>query len=249
MVEVSLLFCVWYARVVPDDTLLLAYLRARDTDPRSSFRDVVAPCRPVDIETARFLRIVMSDAVMVVGFEPGAVAELRAERSGIFLILDSDPTFEPPHASGGRCSTVTVEQDRDTADLDASLPRGATLSFTGPPDALLAVVVLRFTQSDPVAFVRDGATMGVGAGQQSRVDCVRLAGTKTQIWWLRRHRIVNELPVVAAMARQDRLHWQIRFAGWEMMTRRQEVSSPGCSERRCEKATSMSSGVARGSRT
>ena len=96
------------------------------------------------------------------------------------------------------------------------LPDDGTLDPATRADALLGLVTLRYTQSNSVALVRDGAAIGIGAGQQNRVDCVRLAGAKARAWWLRRHPFVDELPAVGGMGRQDRLNWQIRFAGQEM---------------------------------
>jgi phosphoribosylaminoimidazolecarboxamide formyltransferase/IMP cyclohydrolase len=96
------------------------------------------------------------------------------------------------------------------------LPRDGTLNAKTRADALLGLVTLRYTQSNSVALVRDGAAIGIGAGQQNRVDCVRLAGAKARTWWLRRHPFTDDLPGARGMGRQDRLNWQIRFAGQEM---------------------------------
>ena len=96
------------------------------------------------------------------------------------------------------------------------LPDDGTLDETTRTDALLGLVTLRYTQSNSVALVRAGAAIGIGAGQQNRVDCVRLAGAKARTWWLRRHPFVDDLPGAGGMGRQDRLNWQIRFAGQEM---------------------------------
>lgn len=206
----------WNAPGVADDTLLSAYLRARDADPKSSFGDVVALSRPVDVQTADFLRTVFCDAVIAPGFGPGTVEVLRAKRSGRFLVFEADPERELPLRERRDVLGVTIEQDRDAADLDAALPTDPALDEYGRRDALLGMVTARYTQSNSVVFALAGAAIGIGAGQQNRVDCVRLGGTKASIWWLRRHPYVRELPVVAGMGRQDRLNWQIRFAGHEM---------------------------------
>ena len=108
---------------------------------------------------------------------------------------------------------MTFEQDRDTHPIDARLLTGADDLPSGTvDDALLALITLRYTQSNSIAVVRDGMTLGVGAGQQNRADCVRLAVAKARLWWLRRHAYARQLPLVAGMKRQDRLNWQIRFA-------------------------------------
>jgi phosphoribosylaminoimidazolecarboxamide formyltransferase / IMP cyclohydrolase len=199
-----------------DGGLLSAYVRARDADPKSSFGDVVALSRPVGLDTAEFLRTVICDAVIAPGFEPAAVGILAAKRGGSFLVLEADPGRVPPARERRDVLGVTIEQDRDTVPVTTVLPDDGTLNETTRADALLGLVALRYTQSNSVAFVRDGAAIGIGAGQQNRVDCVRLAAAKARTWWLRRHPFVDALPGADGMGRQDRLNWQIRFAGQEM---------------------------------
>ena len=208
---------IWSLDGVPDGGgLLSAYIRARDADPKSSFGDVAALSRPVDRATAEFLRTVICDALIAPGFEPGAAGILAAKRDGRFLILEADPGRTPPATERRDVLGVTIEQDRDRVPVATVLPDDGTLDAATRADALLGLVTLRYTQSNSVALVRDGAAIGIGAGQQNRVDCVRLAGAKARTWWLRRHPLVDDLPVVGGMSRQDRLNWQIRFAGQEM---------------------------------
>jgi phosphoribosylaminoimidazolecarboxamide formyltransferase / IMP cyclohydrolase len=196
--------------------LLSAYVRARDADPKSSFGDVVALSRPVDLATAQFLRTVICDGLIAPGFEPGTAAVLAAKRDGRFLVLEADPGRVPPGTERRDVLGVTIEQERDAVPVATTLPDDGTLDAGTRADALLGLVTVRYTQSNSVALVRDGAAVGIGAGQQNRVDCVRLAGAKARTWWLRRHPFVDELPAVGGMGRQDRLNWQIRFAGREM---------------------------------
>ena len=204
----------WNVPTSASDSLLSAYLRARDADPKSSFGDVVALSRPVDLETAEFLSTVICDALIAPGFEPGAAGVLGGKRAGRFLLFEADPTANPPARERREVLGVTLEQDRDAADLAAALPVG--LEAATRTDALVGMVTARYTQSNSVVLVRDGSAIGIGAGQQNRVDCVRLAGAKARIWWLRRHQIVEALPRIEGMKRQDRLNWQVRFAGHEM---------------------------------
>ena len=206
----------WRVGEAEDGTLLSAYIRARDADPKSSFGDVVALSRPVDLATAEFLRTVICDAVVAPGFEPGTVGVLSSKRGGGFLVLEADPRRPVPATERRDVLGVTIEQDRDTVPVATVLPGDGTLDHKARTDALLGMVIVRYTQSNSVALVRDAAAIGIGAGQQNRVDCVRLAGAKARIWWLRRHPFVNHLPAVDGMGRQDRLNWQIRFAGQEM---------------------------------
>jgi phosphoribosylaminoimidazolecarboxamide formyltransferase / IMP cyclohydrolase len=208
---------IWSLDGVPDGGgLLSAYIRARDADPKSSFGDVAALSRPVDRATAEFLRTVICDAVIAPGFEPGTAGILAAKRDGRFLVLEADPGRTPPATERRDVLGVTIEQDRDRVPVATVLPDDGTLDAATRADALLGLVTLRYTQSNSVALVRDGSAIGIGAGQQNRVDCVRLAGAKARTWWLRRHPLVDDLPVVGGMSRQDRLNWQIRFAGQEM---------------------------------
>jgi phosphoribosylaminoimidazolecarboxamide formyltransferase/IMP cyclohydrolase len=191
-------------------------VRARDADPKSSFGDVVALSRPADLATAAFLRTVICDAVIAPGFEPGTTEILGAKRGGRFLVLEADPDRTPPAAERRDVLGVTIEQQRDAVPVAAAVPDDGALDPATRADALLGLVTLRYTQSNSVALVRGGAAIGIGAGQQNRVDCVRLAAAKAGTWWLRRHPFVDELPPVDGMGRQDRLNWQIRFAGREM---------------------------------
>jgi phosphoribosylaminoimidazolecarboxamide formyltransferase/IMP cyclohydrolase len=207
---------IWRVGETGDAGLLSAYVRARDADPKSSFGDVAALSRPVGLATAEFLRTVICDAVIAPGFEPGTVGVLAAKRDGGFLVLEADPRRVPPASERRDVLGVTIEQERDTVPVATALPDDGTLDETTRTDALLGLVTVRYTQSNSVALVRGGAAIGIGAGQQNRVDCVRLAGAKARTWWLRRHPFVDELPTVERMGRQDRLNWQIRFAGQEM---------------------------------
>jgi phosphoribosylaminoimidazolecarboxamide formyltransferase/IMP cyclohydrolase len=207
---------VWRVDQAADGSLLSAYVRARDADPKSSFGDVVALSRPVDPATADFLRTVICDAVIAPGFEPGTAEALAAKRGGRFLVLEADPGRTPPATERRDVLGVTIEQDRDAVPVATVLPDGGALDAGARADALVGLVTLRYTQSNSVALVRDGAAIGIGAGQQNRVDCVRLAAAKARTWWLRRHPFADELPAVDGMGRQDRLNWQIRFAGREM---------------------------------
>jgi phosphoribosylaminoimidazolecarboxamide formyltransferase / IMP cyclohydrolase len=207
---------IWRVDQAADGGLLSAYVRARDADPKSSFGDVAALSRPVDLATAEFLRTVICDGVIAPGFEPGAAAVLAAKRDGRFLVLEADPGRVPPPTERRDVLGVTIEQDRDRVPVTDVLPDDGTLDPATRADALLGLVALRYTQSNSVALVRDGSAIGIGAGQQNRVDCVRLAGAKARTWRLRRHPFVDDLPAAGGMSRQDRLNWQIRFAGQEM---------------------------------
>lgn len=190
--------------------LASAYLRARDVDPKSSFGDLVAVSEPVDAELAGVLARVVSDGIVAPGYAPGTVGVLARKKRGTFLVLEADPAYRPPEWERRDVFGLTVEQRRDTTPITADLVRGLTGGAL--TDALLGLVTVRWTQSNSVAVVRDRQAVGIGAGQQNRVDCVRLAGGKAATWWLRRHPAVRGLPSVPGMPRQDRLNWQVRLA-------------------------------------
>jgi phosphoribosylaminoimidazolecarboxamide formyltransferase / IMP cyclohydrolase len=196
-----------------------AYARARDADPKSSFGDVIAVSDPVDAELAEFLTRVVADGIVAPGFDPGTVHTLAAKRRGTFLVLEADPGFEPPEWEQREVFGVRLEQQRDRGPITAESLRvveGDALAAAAVRDALLGMVALRYTQSNSVGLFAGGASLGIAAGQQNRVDCARLAGGKAAIHRLRRHPAVTGLPVVAGMSRQDRLNWQLRFASGDM---------------------------------
>jgi phosphoribosylaminoimidazolecarboxamide formyltransferase/IMP cyclohydrolase len=188
-----------------------AYLRARDADPKSSYGDFAAVSAPVDAELAELLSAVVCDGVVAPGFEPGTVATLSAKKGGRFLVVEADPDFVAPQRETRELFGITLVQDRDPVPLTRSL-LGDGLPDPAVDDLLLGMSVLRYTQSNSVCYVKDGVTLGIGAGQQSRVDCTRLAGSKVDIWWLRRHPAVRVLlDVKPGTRRQDLINEQIRY--------------------------------------
>ncbi|MEU7867290.1 hypothetical protein [Dactylosporangium sp. NPDC049140] len=166
------------------DAVTRAYARARDTDPKSSYGDVVAVSAPVTAGLAALLRTVVSDGIIAPGYEPGAVAVLAAKKRGTYLVLEADPAFVPPPEEVRELYGLRFVQRRD----DAPLPGGLT------PDLRLALATARYTQSNAVVLARGGATLGVAAGQQSRVNGIRLAGAKAELWHRRRFAPVEPLP-------------------------------------------------------
>ncbi|MFE5797263.1 phosphoribosylaminoimidazolecarboxamide formyltransferase [Streptomyces sp. NPDC056503] len=191
-----------------------AYLRARDADPKSSYGDFVAVSHEVDQELAELLTRVVSDGIVAPGYAPGVLETLAKKKNGRFLVMEADPGFEPPASESREVFGLRLSQDRDRVPLGpevlTDVPVG-TLTDEARADVLLGLAVLRFTQSNSVCYVRGGQTLGIGAGQQSRVDCTRLAGAKTDTWWLRRHPLVQELDFLPGVRRQDRVNWRIRL--------------------------------------
>jgi phosphoribosylaminoimidazolecarboxamide formyltransferase/IMP cyclohydrolase len=192
-----------------------AYLRARDADPKSSYGDLVAVSQPVDQELAEVLTTLVSDGIVAPGYDPGVVGILSRKKKGSFLVMEADEHFIPPLRASREVFGLRMTQERDPVELTGALLDGAG---NGEPhteardDLLLGLIVLRYTQSNSVCYVKGGRTLGIGAGQQSRVDCTRLAGAKTDIWWARRHPAVRALAFQPDVRLQDRINWQIRFA-------------------------------------
>jgi AICAR transformylase/IMP cyclohydrolase PurH len=189
-----------------------AYVRARDADPKSSYGDLAAVSASVDADLADLLAGVVCDGIVAPGFEPGVVATLSRKRNGRFLVIEADDQVEPPLEETRELLGIRLTQQRDATPLTQNLliEASSELAQTNRSDLLLGLVVLRYTQSNSVAYLRDGMTVGIGAGQQSRVDCTRLAGAKVDTWWLRRHPMVRDLQFAANVRRQDRINWQIR---------------------------------------
>jgi phosphoribosylaminoimidazolecarboxamide formyltransferase/IMP cyclohydrolase len=178
------------------DVLTSAYVRARDADPKSSYGDFVAVSEPVDAELADLLRRVVSDGIVAPGYEPGVVRTLAQKKKGRFLIVEADPGFRPPPTETRDVYGLRLTQPRDDVTLTRELLADRRLTASAIDDLLLGLIVVKHTQSNSVAYLRNGMTLGVGAGQQSRVDCTRLAGSKVDTWWLRRHPAVRELSEV-----------------------------------------------------
>ncbi|MDI1461249.1 phosphoribosylaminoimidazolecarboxamide formyltransferase [Catellatospora sp. KI3] len=194
--------------------LTSAYLRARDADPKSSYGDFAAVSEPVDAELADLLTGVVCDGVIAPGYAPGTVATLSRKKGGRFLVMEGDESYQPPRYEGREVFGLRLTQQRDDAPLSPALLDDVVCGALTPAaadDLLLGLAVLRYTQSNSVCYLRDGATLGIGAGQQSRVDCTRLAGAKTDTWWLRRHPAVRTLAFQPHVRRQEQINWQIRF--------------------------------------
>jgi phosphoribosylaminoimidazolecarboxamide formyltransferase / IMP cyclohydrolase len=188
--------------------LAAAYARARGGDRLCSYLDWAAASDPIDVATARLLAREACDGVVAPGYEDGAVAILRQKRGGRFCVLEVDASFEPPPVERRDVFGVTIEQPRNTVPITGSLLDRVVTSASIPPstrrDLLLALGTAKYTQSNSVCLARDGQTIGVGAGQQSRVHCVRLAAEKARHWHLRRHPSAMSLPFRAGIRRPDR---------------------------------------------
>ncbi len=169
--------------------LAAAYARARGADRMASFGDFAALSDPVDDATAHLLAREVSDGVIAPGYEPEALARLRRKKGGAYLILEIDPDWRPPALERREVFGITLEQPR----ADGPIPLGEAVTHRGEipaaaqRDLRIAAITLRYTPSNSVCVAWDGQTIGVGAGQQSRIHCTRLACDKAEAWWLRQH--------------------------------------------------------------
>jgi AICAR transformylase/IMP cyclohydrolase PurH len=188
--------------------LATAYARARGADRLCSYLDWAAMSDPLDLSTAALLAREASDGVIAPGFEQGALDILRRKRGGRFCVIEVDPTFVPAPIERRQVFGVWLEQPRNMTPLTDSLLANVVTNASIPADAhrdlLVALCTVKYTQSNSVCLVRDGQTIGVGAGQQSRVHCVRLAGEKARRWHLRTHPKAMSLPFRAGVKRPGR---------------------------------------------
>lgn len=192
-----------------DSPLACAYARARGADRMCSFGDWIALSDICDEQTALQIKREVSDGVIAPGYTPEALAQLKTKRQGNYNIIAMDESYQPPQLEEKQVFGVTFEQRRNDCLIDASLlepivTRNKELPEAARRDLLVALITLKYTQSNSVCYAADGQSIGVGAGQQSRIHCTRLAGDKADLWQLRRHPKVTGLPFIAGLARQDR---------------------------------------------
>jgi phosphoribosylaminoimidazolecarboxamide formyltransferase/IMP cyclohydrolase len=194
----------------------LAYLRARQADPKSSFGDFAALSDPVDEATAQILKTEVSDGLIAPGFEGKALDILKSKKGGQYIVLEADSGFALPEMEYRELHGVVLAQKRNDARIHPDrLGRPVTQNQALTPEAArdlaLAAITLKYTQSNSVGYALDGQMIGVGAGQQSRVDCTRLAGSKAETWFLRQHPKVRQLPFREGVKRADRTNARVRY--------------------------------------
>lgn len=188
-----------------------AYARARGADRMSSYGDFIALSDTCDKATALLIKREVSDGVIAPDYTPEALEILKDKRKGTYNVLRIDPAYRPEPLERKQVFGVTFEQGRNEIDLtnDAELFANIpTVAKDFPEEARrdlkIALITLKYTQSNSVCYVKDGQAIGIGAGQQSRIHCTRLAGNKADIWWLRQHPKVMALPWVEKIRRADR---------------------------------------------
>lgn len=189
--------------------LAVAYARARGADRISSFGDWAAFSDPVDEPTARLLRREVSDGVIAPGFSDDALALLTKKQGGRYTVLEADPTYEPPEVEERTVFGVRLEQRRNNdvasaKQLEDVVTADKTLPEPARRDLIVALTTLKFTQSNSMCLVLDGQVIGVGAGQQSRIHCTRLAASKADLWYLRQHEATLGLKLRDGLGRPER---------------------------------------------
>ena len=189
--------------------LACAYARARGADRMSSFGDWIALSDVCDVPTAKLIQHEVSDGIIAPGYEPEALAILSGKKKGNYNIVQIDPAYVPAPQEQKDVFGVTFEQGRNNCKIDESLLANIVTENKNLPDdakrdMIVSLITLKYTQSNSVCYAKDGQTIGVGAGQQSRIHCTRLAGQKADNWLLRQHPRVLALPFVEKIARADR---------------------------------------------
>ncbi|MBO5136684.1 MAG: phosphoribosylaminoimidazolecarboxamide formyltransferase [Clostridia bacterium] len=192
-----------------ESPLAQAYARARGTDRMCSFGDWVALSDVCDVTTAKMIQREVSDGVIAPGYEPEALEILKSKRKGTYNVVKIDPDFVPEVTERKHVFGITFEQGRNNFKIDRELLSNVVTDNKDVPesairDMIVALITLKYTQSNSVCYAVDGQAIGVGAGQQSRIHCTRLAGTKADTWFLRQHDKVINLPFRDDIGRPDR---------------------------------------------
>mgnify|MGYP002744134594 FL=1 len=194
----------------PLSPIACAYARARGADRMCSYGDFVALSTTCDLQTALLLKREVSDGVIAPSYTPEALAVLREKRKGTYNVIQIDPTYVPAPIERKQVFGITFEQGRNEVHLTddalfADVPtRNKTFTPEAKRDLIIALITLKYTQSNSVCYVKDGQAIGIGAGQQSRIHCTRLAGSKADTWWLRQCPKVMNLPFKEGIRRADR---------------------------------------------
>lgn len=199
----------WVEDMAELSPLAAAYARARGADRMSSFGDFIALSDPCDVSTAKLIAREVSDGVIAPGFEPAALKLLQAKKSGNYCVIQMDEAYQPEPIEHKQVFGIVFEQGRNDLDINRELLSNIVTEQTGLPDEavmdlLISLIILKYTQSNSVCYVKGGQAIGIGAGQQSRVHCTRLAGNKADNWYLRQAPQVLNLKFADGIKRADR---------------------------------------------
>ena len=200
---------IYFAEDMDLSPIACAYVKARGADRLCSYGDWAALSDVCDAQTARYLALEVSDGVIAPGYTEEALAILKTKRKGGYNVVEIDPNYVPKAIEHKDVFGITFEQGRNNYEINADLLNNIVTDNKELPehakrDMLISLITLKYTQSNSVCYVKDGQTLGVGAGQQSRIHCTRLAGDKADIWWLRHHPKVLGLKFVDGIRRPNR---------------------------------------------
>ncbi len=189
--------------------LASAYSRARGADRMSSFGDFISLSDVCDADTAKLIKREVSDGVIAPGYEPEALEILKGKKNGNYNVIQIDPDYVPEPLEHKDVFGITFEQGRNELKIDDDffanvVTKNKELTDQAKIDLAISMITLKYTQSNSVCYVKDGQAIGIGAGQQSRIHCTRLAGQKADNWWLRQSPQVMNLPFVDSIRRADR---------------------------------------------
>ena len=187
-----------------------AYVRARGTDPSSSYGDFIGISRNVDLSTANIIKKSVSDGIIAPGFDEKALKILKEKKGGKYIILKVNPDYNPPEIEFREVNGIVFSQSRNSLKitkesiLDKVVTKNSYFTEEACRDLLVATISLKYTQSNSVAFAFNGQTIGIGAGQQNRLDCIKLASKKSKNWFLRQHPKILNLPFRKQVGNVDR---------------------------------------------
>jgi len=206
----------------PLTPLACAYARARGADRMSSFGDFIALSAPCDVATARIISREVSDGVIAPGYSKEALELLKKKKAGKYCVLQMDPSYVPPKIETRQVYGVSLQQNRNDAKITESLfenvvSKNKNLPSSALTDLIVATLALKYTQSNSVSYAYHGSIIGLGAGQQSRIHCTRLAGSKADNWWLRHHPRVLALPFKKGVKRAEKANAIDLFVGDEVL--------------------------------
>lgn len=212
----------WVADLGELSPLASAYARARGADRMSSFGDFISLSDPCDISTAMLIKREVSDGVIAPGYEPAALEILKSKKNGNYNIIEIDPSYTPASVENKDVFGITFEQGRNELKIDRELLQNIVTENKEIPqqaqiDLIISLITLKYTQSNSVCYAKGGQAIGIGAGQQSRVHCTRLAGQKADNWLLRQCPKVLNLPFVDGIKRADRDNAIDNYIGDEYM--------------------------------
>lgn len=188
--------------------LACAYARARGADRMSSYGDFISLSDPCDVSTAQIIKREVSDGIIAPGYDPEALEILKSKKKGAYPIIQIDPQYRPAELEHKQVFGVTFEQGRNTVTFDNStlsnvVTENKVIPDENKRDLIISLITLKYTQSNSICYVKDGQAIGIGAGQQSRIHCTRLAGNKADTWWLRQNPKVLDLQFLDSVRRPD----------------------------------------------